>query len=119
MIRRPPRSTLFPYTTLFRSMEIKLEESRDEKSKESVHSTGRRLNRDGYTEEWDNTASGVTPTGPVYLAFSWDRDNGSIGVQSLDSLLDNDHPALEVRGAHCWDNGQCTSVLAKGPHSIK
>src|SRR5256885_2702826 len=24
MIRRPPRSTLFPYTTLFRSMEYKL-----------------------------------------------------------------------------------------------
>src|SRR3712207_8629115 len=24
MIRRPPRSTLFPYTTLFRSFEIKL-----------------------------------------------------------------------------------------------
>src|SRR5256885_5117900 len=28
MIRRPPRSTLFPYTTLFRSREI-LQESRD------------------------------------------------------------------------------------------
>src|SRR3712207_9036090 len=26
MIRRPPRSTLFPYTTLFRSIVIKLEE---------------------------------------------------------------------------------------------
>src|SRR2546430_13892935 len=24
MIRRPPRSTLFPYTTLFRSLEVKL-----------------------------------------------------------------------------------------------
>src|SRR2546429_1620574 len=24
MIRRPPRSTLFPYTTLFRSMEIRI-----------------------------------------------------------------------------------------------
>ena len=26
MIRRPPRSTLFPYTTLFRSKEIPIEE---------------------------------------------------------------------------------------------
>src|SRR3712207_9337003 len=26
MIRRPPRSTLFPYTTLFRSQELALEE---------------------------------------------------------------------------------------------
>ena len=25
MIRRPPRSTLFPYTTLFRSMKVKSE----------------------------------------------------------------------------------------------
>src|SRR2546430_9757457 len=25
MIRRPPRSTLFPYTTLFRSLEIQIE----------------------------------------------------------------------------------------------
>src|SRR3712207_8427293 len=28
MIRRPPRSTLFPYTTLFRSREIPLSEAR-------------------------------------------------------------------------------------------
>src|SRR5260221_10889002 len=27
MIRRPPRSTLFPYTTLFRSLTLKLKES--------------------------------------------------------------------------------------------
>src|SRR5256885_6751814 len=27
MIRRPPRSTLFPYTTLFRSMRVQIEES--------------------------------------------------------------------------------------------
>src|SRR2546422_6181981 len=29
MIRRPPRSTLFPYTTLFRSMPINLRHRRD------------------------------------------------------------------------------------------
>src|SRR2546430_9250498 len=34
MIRRPPRSTLFPYTTLFRS-EVGLERSRDDE--ETVH----------------------------------------------------------------------------------
>src|SRR3712207_7614105 len=32
MIRRPPRSTLFPYTTLFRSMEGEDEESDDPNS---------------------------------------------------------------------------------------
>ena len=26
MIRRPPRSTLFPYTTLFRSVSVRIEE---------------------------------------------------------------------------------------------
>ena len=30
MIRRPPRSTLFPYTTLFRSKEITLEKDIEE-----------------------------------------------------------------------------------------
>src|SRR5688572_31097243 len=29
MIRRPPRSTLFPYTTLFRSADLKAEDLRD------------------------------------------------------------------------------------------
>src|SRR3712207_8921898 len=31
MIRRPPRSTLFPYTTLFRSMAIGFDETLDER----------------------------------------------------------------------------------------
>src|SRR2546429_6961111 len=29
MIRRPPRSTLFPYTTLFRSVEVHAEKTRE------------------------------------------------------------------------------------------
>src|SRR2546427_3433944 len=29
MIRRPPRSTLFPYTTLFRSQQIRIEQVRE------------------------------------------------------------------------------------------
>src|SRR5258705_8597740 len=29
MIRRPPRSTLFPYTTLFRSQHVRLERTHD------------------------------------------------------------------------------------------
>src|SRR3712207_7559797 len=34
MIRRPPRSTLFPYTTLFRSIDIKI--ARDDKNYSQV-----------------------------------------------------------------------------------
>src|SRR3712207_8939939 len=30
MIRRPPRSTLFPYTTLFRSQALRLERARED-----------------------------------------------------------------------------------------
>src|SRR5258705_9704689 len=32
MIRRPPRSTLFPYTTLFRSIDFMLSKKRDKKA---------------------------------------------------------------------------------------
>src|SRR5258707_7685802 len=40
MIRRPPRSTLFPYTTLFRSRAVRLERGNLEVSKEIVRSAG-------------------------------------------------------------------------------
>src|SRR2546428_5492567 len=46
MIRRPPRSTLFPYTTLFRSLAIKrlyLQESIAEAFLEKLVSRARRL----------------------------------------------------------------------------
>src|SRR3712207_9368101 len=44
MIRRPPRSTLFPYTTLFRSESISQEELRDlVTAHESLTSDERRL----------------------------------------------------------------------------
>src|SRR5437868_8478420 len=43
MIRRPPRSTLFPYTTLFRShaVEIDIQEGRGEIVQERAHRDGR------------------------------------------------------------------------------
>src|SRR3712207_7063953 len=39
MIRRPPRSTLFPYTTLFRSGREKLTESGEEDAVRRAHAT--------------------------------------------------------------------------------
>src|SRR3712207_7847721 len=36
MIRRPPRSTLFPYTTLFRSLELKVKLSNPEKIAQEI-----------------------------------------------------------------------------------
>src|SRR3712207_9481800 len=41
MIRRPPRSTLFPYTTLFRSQAIKNSGTRQTKAVKEVKGAGR------------------------------------------------------------------------------
>src|SRR5438045_9626760 len=37
MIRRPPRSTLFPYTTLFRSWQVEMNEADKEKTAFIMH----------------------------------------------------------------------------------
>src|SRR5260370_1806188 len=37
MIRRPPRSTLFPYTTLFRSSQLVLAKKREERIQRSLN----------------------------------------------------------------------------------
>src|SRR3712207_7090845 len=42
MIRRPPRSTLFPYTTLFRSVAAQAEGGRHDRSDEAPGGDGRR-----------------------------------------------------------------------------
>src|SRR2546425_5864959 len=41
MIRRPPRSTLFPYTTLFRSLPLARRRSRCERKRAGGHEHGR------------------------------------------------------------------------------
>src|SRR3712207_7348586 len=40
MIRRPPRSTLFPYTTLFRSYEVQIEDSPERAEPSPLHVGG-------------------------------------------------------------------------------
>src|SRR3712207_8644806 len=47
MIRRPPRSTLFPYTTLFRSLRSRRSRSRSRTSCRSAGGTDRRARRGG------------------------------------------------------------------------
>src|SRR2546426_3964490 len=39
MIRRPPRSTLFPYTTLFRSLQLRGESCQQSLSMRNIHDT--------------------------------------------------------------------------------
>src|SRR3989449_8614172 len=53
MIRRPPRSTLFPYTTLFRSVALPLDHlGRRARGDERVES-GDRAAGDGDEREWE------------------------------------------------------------------
>src|SRR2546427_5774580 len=47
MIRRPPRSTLFPYTTLFRSQSFRGARARTGGHGDPRHPAGRRLERGG------------------------------------------------------------------------
>src|SRR5256885_16036144 len=65
MIRRPPRSTLFPYTTLFRSDRVRCPYPRD-----SVPGRGgsREAVGDGDREQPTGTASGFPPGGGVSAA---------------------------------------------------
>src|SRR2546428_13888380 len=51
MIRRPPRSTLFPYTTLFRSLALALRLLRRRRTLLRAAALGRRLGHD-VLEEW-------------------------------------------------------------------
>src|SRR2546429_5239113 len=56
MIRRPPRSTLFPYTTLFRSKEVAIQAMR------RILSALLRKNEDGIC--WDDFRSRFLPLHP-------------------------------------------------------
>src|SRR3712207_6871250 len=49
MIRRPPRSTLFPYTTLFRSLARLLTGRRVGRLRTDGHGSGRRCGQHGHT----------------------------------------------------------------------
>src|SRR2546426_8439991 len=57
MIRRPPRSTLFPYTTLFRSHTPGLIPQVQKPKKPSRTGVTRKTSRDGVTRERDITRS--------------------------------------------------------------
>src|SRR3712207_7055968 len=69
MIRRPPRSTLFPYTTLFRSQGVPPEIEQDDRDAGAVHV----LSRDG--------SGRVVATGRLLV----DGDRASIGRMAADA----------------------------------
>src|SRR3989454_1557722 len=69
MIRRPPRSTLFPYTTLFRSPDIDLDlPSGDQREKVIQH----------VYQRYGSAGAAVTPHGITYPARSASREIGKV-----------------------------------------
>src|SRR2546422_8174067 len=57
MIRRPPRSTLFPYTTLFRSRQQERFDARDGAARERHIRRGRPLGDDGESHGGDRKST--------------------------------------------------------------
>src|SRR2546429_3594964 len=71
MIRRPPRSTLFPYTTLFRSRKVSVEV-------DLVHQQTQNQ-RDG-SSHIGATAKDIRRAIPLILRLLLDRKSGSAGM---------------------------------------
>src|SRR2546426_7776264 len=81
MIRRPPRSTLFPYTTLFRS-------HREREAGRDVLRVGRRLRQaDGRRSE--------VPLDPARIARGLAGPHGGTARQS---------PTAQIGRAHVWNS---------------
>src|SRR2546425_7188772 len=56
MIRRPPRSTLFPYTTLFRSAGARQQDADLQRPALGAHDRGRRQRSEEHTSELQSLA---------------------------------------------------------------
>src|SRR5690554_7663755 len=69
MIRRPPKSTLFPYTTLFRSAPVSLNK-------------GNAI-ANGVNEELDELRN-ISKSGKSYLEAIEQRESEATGIPSLD-----------------------------------
>src|SRR2546426_5916535 len=73
MIRRPPRSTLFPYTTLFRSPEWKGHRSTDKR-----YSGDNRL----ILPKSSHRRQGLAPRCRLIASWGWSRDRKSTRLNS-------------------------------------
>src|SRR5258708_25346249 len=76
MIRRPPRSTLFPYTTLFRSPRLHLQKPRLECTVVGPHAACRQASRDHDRQEERPAARSV-----------WRSEEHTSELQSPDHLV--------------------------------
>src|SRR3989449_9662211 len=114
MIRRPPRSTLFPYTTLFRSADVPYTTVFDHQAELLTHgptytnyvSIGQRKGNTNYSVSFENTKE----DGVIKLLKGYTRQNVRVNVdQALTPRLD-----LSVGGFFGKSNN---NQLTQGPGS--
>src|SRR2546427_8584172 len=109
MIRRPPRSTLFPYTTLFRSHETELMHPEDRRGWSSFPACLRRIeqvNVPGGRFQWQVQGARKAPTaftagGPI-LAGPRLRPPDSGGRGPLIVFLRSGNPQPDGIEAEAW-----------------
>src|SRR5690348_17434716 len=83
MIRRPPRSTLFPYTTLFRSEELRITDSDGIQADYSFHQHGAQLYSGGYGLGFANDVG-------RFIALAW----GTPWQDRKSTRLNSSHPSI-------------------------
>src|ERR1051325_1683252 len=88
MIRRPPRSTLFPYTTLFRSVLVEVVEARVRDRVVEARNTGEQRDADEGSEE--HTSELQSPS-VIWYALFFFNDTATTEIYTL-SL----HDALPI-----------------------
>src|SRR3712207_7842108 len=82
MIRRPPRSTLFPYTTLFRSQPAGVPERRDDRDEPRAELAGQRAQRRGLRADGQRLLGAGEPPLPRRRQLPPDGDRKSTRLNS-------------------------------------
>src|SRR2546430_8680874 len=88
MIRRPPRSTLFPYTTLFRSNVLVLRRSRHRVAEDSLRTStgaGRSGGRDRKSTRLNSSHSQISYA--VFCLKKKKRDQAASGHTAVDKCI--------------------------------
>src|ERR1043165_1264183 len=112
MIRRPPRSTLFPYTTLFRSRCIFQRESGNGGTKRDIHGPGF-VNKANTTTVVSSSANPAT----VGQSVTFTAQVSPTAATGTVTFYDGGNPigtAAVVAGSASLS----TAALSVGPHSI-
>src|SRR5437762_6859978 len=96
MMRRPPRSTLFPYTTLFRSCWSYFEQRRVSPPFEVLENTGAKLDRAGESRSEEHTSELQSP---MYLVCRLLLEKKNLSNITC-SLLTVEDDASELLSSH-------------------